>query len=124
MIQNLGGVKGTEHPYSNFGNFQTLNYRLSAENFSLLLESRVRYAAYRIQPFFVGGIGASWNDVKHNVAYNLALSYHYFNFGSYELKQSVIQTANRTLKINTLDTQAILLNFFEWVEQIDLTHLM
>lgn len=152
---DLGDVKGIEHPYSNAGNFQTLNYQFSAHSFSLLLESRAIYAAHRIQPFVIAGIGAAWNklfnysevptdpnssatgnpnvfqnntrcdfsydvglgaqtqiynDMKHDVTYNAALSYRYFNFGSGALAQSSVQTGNQTLKINTLDTQAVLLS--------------
>jgi opacity protein-like surface antigen len=152
---DLGDVKGIEHPYSNLGNFQTLNYRLSAQSFSLLLESRAIFAAHRIQPFVIADIGAAWNhlqrynevptdpnssatanpnvfrnntqtnfafevglgaqtqiynDKKHHVSYSAALSYRYFNFGQGALAQSTIQTSNQTLKINTLDTQAVLLS--------------
>ena len=47
---------------------------------------------------------------KHRIAYRLALSYRYFNFGSGELKAASTQTTNQALKVNTLDTQAVLLS--------------
>jgi len=61
---NMDQVNGTEHPYSNGGNFDTLNYHYSADSWSLLAESKLVYEKYQWQPFVTGGIGPSWNRLS------------------------------------------------------------
>lgn len=49
------------------------------------------------------------ND-KHDVSYTMSLGYRYFNFGEGQLAQSISQTSNQTLQVNSVYTQAILLS--------------
>lgn len=58
---NIDQVNGTEHPFSNAGNFDTLNYHYSVDSWSLMAESKLVYEKYQWQPFITGGIGPSWN---------------------------------------------------------------
>lgn len=48
-------------------------------------------------------------DNVHDISYNAALEYRYFNFGEGKLAQSAIQTGGDTLRIDTVDSQTILL---------------
>ena len=61
---NMDQVNGTEHPFSNAGNFDTLNYHYSADSWSLMAESKLVYEKYQWQPFITGGIGPSWNRLS------------------------------------------------------------
>ncbi|MDP1574412.1 MAG: hypothetical protein Q8L78_05725 [Coxiellaceae bacterium] len=153
---NMDEVSGVEHPSTNYASdYDTLNYRYSADSVSLMAESRAIYEKYNWQPFATVGIGPSWNRLydysevptdpslsampapevfrnntsaqfayevgvgiqrlfpaneKYQIAYRLALSYRYFNFGSGELKAASGQATNQALTVNTLDTQAVLLS--------------
>lgn len=60
---DLGRGKGLEHPFSNAGNFDTLDYRFFAQSYLLLLESRFIYTATQWQPFIVAGAGVAWNQL-------------------------------------------------------------
>ena len=54
-------IGGIEHPFSNVGSFDTLNYQFKADTYSLMVEPRLIYSKYRWQPFVLGGIGGAWN---------------------------------------------------------------
>lgn len=54
-------VEGTESPFVNVGQFDTLDYRFRAESYAAMVESRFIYTQMAWQPFALLGIGASWN---------------------------------------------------------------
>jgi hypothetical protein len=64
-IFDLNNVHGTEVPFSNGGGFDTLNYTFSAESAALFFEQRLIFSKYRIQPYILGGVGASANYLSN-----------------------------------------------------------
>lgn len=61
--RNFGKVNGVESPFINGGNFATLNYHFNANSTALLVESRLAYTHYAVQPYFLFGLGISWNQL-------------------------------------------------------------
>lgn len=62
---NLGKIKGLEHPFSNLGDFDTLQYQFNANSYSLMLEPTLVYTCYTWQPYVLAGIGLAWNRLMN-----------------------------------------------------------
>ncbi|MDR3476422.1 MAG: hypothetical protein P4M14_00140 [Gammaproteobacteria bacterium] len=62
---DLGSVRGTELPFVNGGNFDTLNYHFNVQSTSLLLEPRLIYTYYAWQPYLLAGVGSAWNRLAN-----------------------------------------------------------
>ena len=60
---NLGTIKGIESPFSNQGNFATLNYQFSASSTAIMAETRFVYTASSWQPYLLTGFGGAWNSL-------------------------------------------------------------
>lgn len=58
---NFSNIQGTEYPFANVGNFDTLSYQFKAYSLSLMIEPRLIYTQYIWQPFLLAGIGSAWN---------------------------------------------------------------
>lgn len=62
---NRAQITGVNHPFSNAGNFDTLNYSFSAKSFAWMFVSRFIYRPHRWQPYFVGGLGMASNRLNN-----------------------------------------------------------
>ena len=56
---NLGQVSGAVTPA---GSSDTLNYHFHVQSGAIMLEPRLIFTQYRIQPYIFGGVGAAGND--------------------------------------------------------------
>ena len=58
-------IQGVETQAVNLGNTGTLNYSLLASSYAFMLEPKLIYARYRLQPYFLGGIGAAVDTLSN-----------------------------------------------------------
>ncbi|OGT41707.1 MAG: hypothetical protein A3F13_03010 [Gammaproteobacteria bacterium RIFCSPHIGHO2_12_FULL_40_19] len=61
---NFSEVTGVESPFSNAGNFDTLNYQFSASSTAIMAETRFVYTASSWQPYLLAGLGGAWNSLS------------------------------------------------------------
>lgn len=59
----FGTINGTEYPFANGGNFDTLNYAFKARGFAAMLEPRFAYSRFSWQPYILLGAGSGWTHL-------------------------------------------------------------
>lgn len=69
-------LTGTNYPFINAGQFDTLNYYVTNRNSSLLVEPTLLYTRFSWQPYVLAGLGAAWNKAQnyHELPSNPLLS--------------------------------------------------
>ncbi len=60
---DLGTISGTETPGINQRLTAPLDYSMSNQSLALMVEPKIIYTAYRLQPYVFGGIGCAWNTL-------------------------------------------------------------
>lgn len=60
----LGNIAGTETPGSNIGLTDTLNYNIKASSIALMVEPKITYTKYALQPYALAGVGTDWNTLS------------------------------------------------------------
>lgn len=62
---DLDKVRGTEYPFANGGNFDTLDYQFNVKSSSVMLEPRFIYSHCAWQPYLLAGVGIAWNRLDN-----------------------------------------------------------
>lgn len=62
---DLSDITGTEIPGSNLGLTAPLDYNIKANSMAVMIEPKLIYNKYPIQPYFMAGIGSDWNTLKN-----------------------------------------------------------
>lgn len=57
--------QGIDHPFSNAGSFDTLNYSYRLNSSALFIEPKLVYTRYDYQPFLIFGVGPSFNNLSN-----------------------------------------------------------
>jgi len=57
-------LSGTNSPFINAGQFDTLNYQVTDVTNSVLIEPKMIYTGYLFQPYILAGLGVTWNKTS------------------------------------------------------------